>query len=84
MNVKVTVTMGARTVAVEDVNDARIRTALQGAAKQVAAKLAPLKCPTHGKGPTDVRIHFDKTGAADLKYESCCAQLGDKIVKALG
>ena len=84
MDVKVTVSMGARTVKLEDVTDSRIRSALQGAAKQVATKLARVKCPTHDRGPVDVRIHFDKNGAADLKYDSCCAALGAKVGEALG
>jgi hypothetical protein len=82
--VKVTVAMGARTVAIEDVTDQRIRVALQGAAKQVADALAKVSCPTHKRGPTDIRIHFDKSGAADLKYDSCCAALGEKVGQALG
>jgi hypothetical protein len=82
--VKVTVAVGARTVALEDVTDSRIRVALQGAAKQVADKLSAVQCPTHRRGPTDVRIHFDKSGAADLKYDSCCAALGERVGKALG
>jgi hypothetical protein len=84
MDVKVTVALGARTVKIEDVSDARVRTAFQGAAKQVAAKLADVTCPTHKRGATDVRIHFDRTGAADLKYDSCCSVLGEKIGQALG
>ncbi len=83
-DVKVTVTVGARTLKLEDVTDPRIRTALQGAAKQVAATLGAVRCPTHQRGPTDVRIHFDKNGAADLKYDSCCAALGAKVGEALG
>jgi hypothetical protein len=84
LSVKVTVSLGARTVPIDDVSDARIRTAFQGAAKQVAAKLATVQCPTHKKGPIDVRIHFDRHGAADLKYDSCCPALGAKVGEALG
>jgi hypothetical protein len=84
LHVKVTVSLGARTVPIEDVSDTRVRTAFQGAARQVAEKLGKVVCPTHKRGPTDVRIHFDKTGAADLKYDSCCASLGETIGKALG
>jgi hypothetical protein len=84
IGVKVTVTVGSRTVPLEDVGDARVRTALQGAAKQVAAKLAKVRCPAHDKPPRDVRIHFDRNGAADLKYDSCCALLGAKVGEALG
>ena len=84
MKVKVTVAVGKRTVPVEEVGDARVRSALQGAGRQVAAKLAKVVCPAHEKGPTNVRIHFDKSGAADLKYDSCCAALGEKVGQALG
>jgi hypothetical protein len=84
IDVKVTVTVGARTLKLEDVTDPRIRTALQGAAKQVATKLSSLKCPEHQRGVKDVRIHFDKSGAADLKYDSCCDALGAKVGAALG
>ncbi len=83
-HVKVTVAVGARTVPIEEVGDLRVRSALQGAARQVAAKLAKVHCPTHNRGPTDVRIHFDRSGAADLKYDSCCAALGEKVGQALG
>jgi hypothetical protein len=84
MDVKVTVALGARTVRIEDVSDARVRTAFQGAAKQVAAQLSGIKCPMHERAAANVRIHFDRNGAADLKYDSCCAQLGEMIGKALG
>ena len=84
ISVHVTVAMGARNVPVEDVKDARIRSGLQAAAKQVATALTPIRCPTHAKGPTNVRVHFDKNGAADLKYDSCCAALGELVGKALG
>jgi hypothetical protein len=81
--VKVTVSVGARVLPVDEVADPRIRAALQGAAKQVAAKLAGVRCPTHQRGPIDVRIHFDRAGGVDLKYDSCCASLGEKVGQAL-
>ena len=84
LQVKVTVSVGSRSVPVEDVTDTRIRTAFQGAARQVGEKLGKIVCATHKRGPTNVRIHFDKTGAADLKYDSCCASLGEMIGTALG
>jgi hypothetical protein len=31
-----------------------------------------------------VRVHFDKNGAADLQYESCCEALSKKIGQVLG
>ena len=83
-HVKVTVAVGSKTVPIDEVGDRRVRTALGDAARQVADKLAKVQCPTHKRGPTDIRIHFDKTGAADLKYDSCCAALGDKVGQALG
>jgi hypothetical protein len=82
--VKVTVAVGARRVPIEEVTDSRVRVALQGAAKQVADKLAAVRCPTHQRAPADIRIHFDKSGQADLKYDSCCATLGEKVGQALG
>ena len=53
------------------------------AAKDVGTRLATVTCPTHGTGPTDVRLHFDASGAGDLKYQSCCKELGDAIAKLL-
>jgi hypothetical protein len=82
--IKITVAVGSRTVPIEDVGDARVRTALQAAARQVADKLAKIHCSVHKRGATDIRIHFDRSGAADLKYDSCCASLGEKIGQALG
>jgi len=79
--VRVTVMVGRKTVALEDVRDARVATALRQAAKDVGTRLAAAKCPTHGKAPTDVRLHFDASGAGDLKYESCCEKLGEAVSK---
>ena len=84
MDVKVTVTMGSRSVAVDDVRDARIATGLRAAGKDVGTKLDKVKCPVHAKGPTHVRLHFDARGQADLKYDSCCEALGAAVGKALG
>jgi hypothetical protein len=79
--VRVTVAVGRKTMALDDVRDARVASALRQAAKDVGTRLAAAKCPTHGKGPTDVRLHFDASGAGDLKYESCCEKLGEAISK---
>lgn len=81
VSVRVTVAVGRKTVALDEVRDARVATALRQAAKDVGTRLASAKCPTHGKGPTDVRLHFDASGAGDLKYESCCEELGKAISK---
>jgi hypothetical protein len=84
MDVKVTVAMGGRPIPVDDVKDARIAAGLRSAGKDVGNKLDKVKCPVHAKGPTNVRIHFDARGAADLKYDSCCEALGKAVGKALG
>ena len=84
LSVHVTVTMGARTVALDQVTDARISTALRATARDVGKRLEKIRCPEHDKLATNVRVHFDSKGNADLKYDSCCSKLGDAIGKALG
>jgi hypothetical protein len=79
--VRVTVAVGRKVVALDEVRDPRVATALRQAAQDVGKRLSGAKCPTHGKGPTDVRLHFDASGAGDLKYESCCEKLGETISK---
>ena len=84
LKVKVTVAVGARKVAPEDLSDLRAARMLKEAGRDVANKLSPVKCPVHGCGPTNVRVHFDKNGVADLKYESCCQELGKKVAEVVG
>lgn len=79
VSVRVTVAMGRKVVSLEEVKDQRIVSALRQAAQNIGAKLGSVKCPTHGKGPTDVRLHFDASGNGDLKYESCCEELGKAV-----
>lgn len=81
--VRVTVAVGRKTMALEDVRDPRIVTALAQAGADIGRKLSTAKCPVHGKGPTDIRLHFDAGGNGDLKYESCCEKLGEAISKLL-
>ena len=81
--VRVTVMVGRKATPVEDVRDASVKTALKQAAKDIGTKLATVKCPTHGQGPTDVRLSFDAGGNGDLKYESCCEELGKAISKVV-
>ena len=81
--VRVTVSMGRNTVNLDDVKDQRIVSALRQAARDVGAKLEAAKCPTHVKGPSDVRLHVDARGGTDLKYQSCCEQLGEAVSKIL-
>lgn len=68
-------------LALDDVRDAKVASALRQAAKDVGSRLAAARCPAHGTGPTDVRLHFDASGSGDLKYESCCEKLGEAISK---
>ncbi len=84
LSVHITVTIGARTMSIEQVTDARISTALRATGKEVGKKLEKIRCPEHQKTATNVRIHFDAKGNADLKYDSCCEKLGEAINKALG
>jgi hypothetical protein len=84
MKVSVTVTIGRRVVPLEQVTDRRISAGLDATARQVANALERVRCPTHGKPASNVRLHFEANGAADLRYDSCCAALGDAVSKVLG
>jgi hypothetical protein len=84
VDVKVTVMMGTRVVPLEEVHDVRIATGLRSAARDLATKLEGVRCPKHQRGPRDVRLQFDRNGAADLKYDSCCEELGRVIGRVLG
>ncbi len=84
MQVKVTVAVGRRIVAAEDVSDAKVKAALRQAGRDMGAKLESVTCPEHGKAPWNVRVHFSATGNGDIKYESCCEKLGKKVGEALG
>jgi hypothetical protein len=84
VSVAVTVTIGSRTLKLEQVTDARISTALRAAGQDIGRRLEALRCPVHQKTASNIRVHFDAKGNADLKYDSCCAELGAHIGKALG
>jgi len=79
--VKVTVAVGRKSVPIDDVQNQKIVSALRQAARDVGVRLAQARCPTHEQGPTNVRLHFDTSGTGDLKYESCCEELGQAISK---
>jgi hypothetical protein len=81
--IKITVAMGARTLPIEQVRDTRVSSALSAAARDIGTKLARITCPEHGKAATNVRIHFDAGGNADLRYDSCCDGLGKRIGASL-
>jgi hypothetical protein len=78
--VRVTVAVGRKTVPIEDVQNQKAVSALRQASRDLGVRLEQAKCPTHAKGPTNVRLHF-ASGAADLKYDSCCEELGAVIAK---
>jgi hypothetical protein len=82
--VHITVSIGARKVPIDQVTDMRIATAFRAAGQDVGRKLASIRCPEHKQTATNVRVHFDARGAADLQYESCCEKLGKLIGEALG
>jgi hypothetical protein len=75
--------MGARTLPIEQVRDSRIASALSAAGRDVGGKLAKITCSEHGKTASNVRLHFDTGGNADLRYDSCCDALGKKIGTSL-
>lgn len=84
MKVAVTVTVNQRTVPLQEVRDRRIAAPFEATARQVGEALERVVCPRHRRKPSDVRIHFDARGVADLKYESCCEALGRAVSRALG
>jgi hypothetical protein len=82
--VRVTVSVGARKVPLDEVTDKRITSAFRKAADDVGKQLAAIRCPVHQKTATNVRVHFDPRGGADLQYDSCCEKLGAAIGARLG
>jgi hypothetical protein len=84
MPVRITVSIGARTLSVEQIPDARLAAALKGAGQDIARRIGAVLCPVHNAAASNVRIHFDQRGSADLQYDSCCAKLGERIGAALG
>ena len=79
--VRVTVAVGRKSVPIEEVQNQKVVSALRQAARDLGVRLAEAKCPTHAAGPTNVRLHFDSALRGDLKYESCCEELGNVISK---
>jgi hypothetical protein len=82
--VEITVGVGARKLAIDEVTDARVAAPLRAAGQDIGRKLAGILCPVHKKTAQRVRVHFDKRGGADLQYDSCCEQLGARIGAELG
>jgi len=84
VSVSVLVSVRGKDVPLDQVKDASIVRAFRQLADDVGKKLAGVTCPTHQKGPTLVRLVVDKSGNADLRYESCCLMLRDAVGKKLG
>lgn len=84
MAIRITVTIGSKTIPVDQVTDLRIASAFRGAGLEIGKRVDAIKCPVHDKAATQVRVHFDAKGGADLQYDSCCPKLGEAIGKALG
>ena len=84
LHVDITVSVGRRRVPVDELSDGRVASALRKAGKDIARRLETIRCPVHSEIATDVRVHFDERGGADLRYSSCCQELGAKIGSNLG
>lgn len=84
MVVSVSVNVRGKDVPLSQVKDASVVRALNELAAQVAQGLAGVSCPEHHQPPSAVRLVVDKSGAADLRYDSCCLALRDAIGKKLG
>jgi len=82
--VDITVSVGARRVAVDELADPRLASALRSAGQDIARRLDGILCPVHKKKAQRVRVHFDQRGDADLQYDSCCEKLGAHIGTTLG
>ncbi|MFO0569643.1 MAG: hypothetical protein U0263_28600 [Polyangiaceae bacterium] len=82
--VSVLVTVRGKEVPLDQVRDPSVVRAFRQLATDVGKKLAGVACPTHDKGPTQVRVIVDKNGGVDLRYESCCLALRDLVGKRLG
>jgi hypothetical protein len=82
--VRITVSVGARAISIDELADARLASALRSAGEDVAHRLHTIRCPVHGKTAINVRVHFDERGGADLQYDSCCDRLGKSVGEVLG
>jgi hypothetical protein len=82
--VAVTILVQGKEVPASQVKDKSVAAALAQMGSEIGRKLDKVRCPTHGKGPTEVRVHVGKDGSADLRYESCCNKLKDVVGRALG
>ncbi len=84
VDVLVTVSIRGRDIPADKVPDKTVAAALHKMGRDVASKLADVRCKEHDKGPTNVRVRVDASGNADLQYDSCCQALTDAIGRAMG
>ena len=84
MQVSVFVTLRGRLVPIDQVSDKRMVASFRQAGVELGNKLDTIHCPTHQRGPKDVRLQFSERGEAELKYDSCCDELPKAVQKALG
>jgi hypothetical protein len=82
--VDITVSVGSRRVSVDELADRRLSSALRAAGQDIGRRLAAIRCPVHDKTAALVRVHFDQSGNADLRYDSCCEKLGATIGATIG
>lgn len=83
LDVKVTILISGKEVPASQVKDKSVAAALSQMGQDIGRKLEKVRCPVHGKGPTEVRVHVGKDGSADLRYESCCTKLRDVVGRSL-
>jgi hypothetical protein len=84
VDVNVTINVQGKAVDAAAVKDPSVAAALRKMGTDVGRKLKDVRCPKHHRGPTDVRIHVGRNGSGDLKYESCCEELGKAVTLAMG
>jgi len=82
--VRITVSVGARNVPLEQIPDTRLAVALRTAGEDIARRLEAIHCDVHATTAANVRVHFGRNGSADLQYDSCCERLGRRIGEVLG
>lgn len=82
MQVRVTLSVRGKEVVAADLPDKKVRAALLAMGDDLGKKLDAVKCPEHGKPPTNVRLHVSASGDGDLRYDSCCEALGKAVSRA--
>lgn len=82
MKVTVMISVRGRDVPATEVADKKMRAALVQMGNTIGKTLEDVKCPTHDKPPTNVRLHVNASGNGDLRYDSCCEELGKAVARA--